>query len=83
LRFPDEDRAAGIPLGCLMPRDLEGVFAAGRCLSCDHGAQASLRVMGTCFATGQAAGMAAAGIGAGRPASDTPQRLRDLFGSRE
>ena len=29
------------------------------------------------------AGMAAAGIGAGRPASDTPQRLRDLFGFRE
>jgi hypothetical protein len=83
LRFPDGDRAAGIPLGCLMPRDIEGVFAAGRCLSCDHGAQASLRVMGTCFATGQAAGIAAAGISAGRPASDTPRRLRELFGPGE
>jgi len=32
---------------------------AGRCISADHAAQASIRVMGTCFATGEAAGRAA------------------------
>ena len=58
---------AGIPLGSLMPELLEGVFVAGRCISCDHGAQASVRVMGTCFATGQSAGLAAALVAAGEP----------------
>lgn len=60
LRYPDKDLPAGIPLGSLIPEKLERVFVAGRCISCDHGAQASIRVMGTCFATGQAAGIAAA-----------------------
>ena len=60
LRYPEGDRAAGLPLGCLMPEGLEGVFTAGRCISCDHEAQASIRVMGTCFATGEAAGRSAA-----------------------
>jgi choline dehydrogenase-like flavoprotein len=83
LRFPDDDRAAGIPLGCLMPLVLDGVFAAGRCLSCDHGAQASLRVMGTCFATGQAAGIAASRVVRGEPAIATVGLLRERYGSRE
>lgn len=65
LRYPVDDRPAGIPAGCLQPVGIERLFVAGRCLSCDHEAQASIRVMGTCFATGQAAGAAAAGI-AGR-----------------
>jgi hypothetical protein len=60
LRYPGNDLPAGIPLGSLIPEKLERVFVAGRCISCDHGAQASVRVMGTCFATGQAAGIAAA-----------------------
>ena len=83
LRYPVEDRAAGIPLGCLIPEDLEAVFTAGRCISCDHGAQASVRVMGTCFATGQAAGIAAARVARGDPAERTPELLRELFGARE
>jgi hypothetical protein len=33
---------------------------AGRCISCSHEAQASIRVIGTCLATGEAAGLAAA-----------------------
>jgi hypothetical protein len=60
LRFPEENRPAGIPLGCLKPRGVDGLFVAGRCISTDHDAQASIRVMGTCFATGEAAGKAAA-----------------------
>ena len=51
---------AGIPSRCLKNSDLPGLFFAGRCLSCDHEALASLRVMGTCLATGQAAGRMAA-----------------------
>lgn len=54
LRYPEV--AAGIPRGALMAKGFERLFVAGRCLSCDHEAQASIRVMGTCFATGEAAG---------------------------
>lgn len=60
LLYPHEPKACGIPLGCLRARDLQNVFIAGRCLSATHRAQASIRVMGTALATGQAAGIAAA-----------------------
>lgn len=60
LRFPERDRPTGIPLGCLKPKGIGRLFVAGRCISTDHEAQASIRVMGTCFATGEAAGRAAA-----------------------
>jgi hypothetical protein len=60
LLYPREPKACGIPLGCLRARDLQNVFIAGRCISATHRAQASIRVMGTALATGQAAGMAAA-----------------------
>ena len=49
-----------IPLGCLMSSDTRNLFAAGRTADADQRAGASLRVMGTAFATGQAAGVAAA-----------------------
>jgi hypothetical protein len=83
LRFPEGDRAAGIPLGCLVPETHDGILVAGRCVSCDHGAQASLRVMGTCFATGQAAGIAAATVARGGPLEAVPRRLRDCLGCPE
>lgn len=60
LRFPMQELPAGIPLRCLMPSGIDRLFVAGRCISADHEAQASIRVMGTCFATGEAAGRAAA-----------------------
>lgn len=62
LRFPEGNRPAGIPLRCLKPAGIDRLFVAGRCISADHDAQASIRVMGTCFATGEAAGRAAVGI---------------------
>lgn len=61
LRFPEGNRPAGIPLRCLKPAGIDGLFVAGRCISTDHDAQASIRVMGTCFVTGEAAGRAAVG----------------------
>ncbi|MEO5713893.1 MAG: FAD-dependent oxidoreductase [Luteolibacter sp.] len=61
LRYPEGNRPAGIPLRCLKPAGIDRLFVAGRCISTDHDAQASVRVMGTCFATGEAAGRAAVG----------------------
>ncbi len=60
LRFPTDGQPCGIPLGTLRARDHANLFAAGRCISCSHEAQASIRVIGTCLATGEAAGIAAA-----------------------
>ena len=60
LRYPDGGRACEIPLGALRARDHDRLFMAGRCISCSHEAQASIRVIGTCFATGESAGLAAA-----------------------
>jgi hypothetical protein len=50
----------GIPYRCLVPRQVENLLVAGRNISATHGALASVRVMFTCMATGQAAGVAAA-----------------------
>lgn len=58
-RYFDQPEPAGIPNSCLRSSSLPGMFFAGRCLSCDHEALASVRVMGTCLATGQAAGQMA------------------------
>jgi succinate dehydrogenase/fumarate reductase flavoprotein subunit len=49
-----------IPYRCQVPRDVDGLLVAGRCISCDHEAQGSLRVMPTCMYLGEAAGTAAA-----------------------
>ena len=49
-----------IPLGALQSADLGNLYGAGRIVSSDEAAFAAVRVMGTCFATGHAAGVAAA-----------------------
>jgi hypothetical protein len=64
-RFFDRAEPAGIPARCLRQSQLPGLFFAGRCLSADHEALASVRVMGTCMATGQAAAKLALAHGAG------------------
>ncbi len=59
VRIPIKDGGAyDIPYRCLLPHGIKNVIAAGRCLSSDRGANGSARVMGTCIATGQAAGAA-------------------------
>lgn len=55
-RYSSENRPAPIPAGCLQAEAFSNLLAAGRCISCSHEAQASIRVTGTCLATGQAAG---------------------------
>ncbi|MGP3683415.1 FAD-dependent oxidoreductase [Streptomyces sp. IBSNAI002] len=49
-----------IPYGALCSADRENLWAAGRLVGSDDDAFTSLRVMGTAFATGHAAGVAAA-----------------------
>ncbi len=49
-----------IPYRCLVPKGVEQLLVAGRCISADHGAHARSRNMPACMATGQAAGIAAA-----------------------
>jgi hypothetical protein len=58
--YPPDKGAYEIPLRCLMSRDTANLFSAGRTADGDQKAGASLRVMGTTFAIGQAAGVAAA-----------------------
>ena len=41
---------------------LRNLWAAGKCLSADRYAQASARVVGSCWAKGEAAGTAAAAL---------------------
>jgi hypothetical protein len=50
----------GIPYRILVPRGLDNMLVAGRCVSVDRMVHGSLRVMPGCFITGQAAGVAAA-----------------------
>lgn len=49
-----------IPYRILLPVGLDNLLTAGRCVSCDHEALGSLRVMPQCGVMGQAAGTAAA-----------------------
>ena len=56
---PDGD-TYDIPYRALLPQGVDNLVVAGRCLSADHDAHASVRSMGQCMAMGQAAGTAAA-----------------------
>ncbi|MFA7372470.1 MAG: FAD-dependent oxidoreductase [bacterium] len=49
-----------IPYRCLVPQDINGLIAAGRCISATHRALASVRFIPCCMGTGEAAGLAAA-----------------------
>lgn len=49
-----------IPYRCLVPRQIEQLLVAGRSVSSTREALAAIRVMPTCFAMGQAAGVAGA-----------------------
>lgn len=60
--YPPERDVYEIPLSCLCSRDTPNLFAAGRTADGDRKAGAAIRVMGTAFATGQAAGVAAAQV---------------------
>lgn len=49
-----------IPYRCLLPKALDNLIVAGRCIGATHEAQASVRIMPICICMGEAAGTAAA-----------------------
>lgn len=49
-----------IPYRCIVVKDLENCFAAGRCYSATHAALSAARCIGICMALGEAAGRAGA-----------------------
>ncbi len=73
-----------IPYGCLVPQKIDNLLVAGRCISIDHFALGSMRVMYQCMATGEAAGLAAAMSidNACRPADIDVQALRTELKNR-
>jgi len=56
----DLKQPAYVPYRALIAADFPNLLVAGRCISTDRQALASLRVQGSCMGTGQAAGAAAA-----------------------
>ena len=52
-------RSYALPYGMLVPRDVDKLLVAGRCVSATHVALSAIRVIGCCMAMGQAAGTAA------------------------
>ena len=52
--------AYDVPFGALRTREIANLLVAGRCISADHDALASTRVMAPSLALGEAAGTAAA-----------------------
>jgi len=68
--FPDAIGSAGlgvldnrpyqIPYRSLVPRGLDGLLVAGRCISADHWSQQAIRLIPAAMVSGQAAGTAAA-----------------------
>ncbi len=73
-----------IPWGALLPADIDNLAIASRCISADHAAHSSLRVMPPVCSIGQASGTAAAmALDAGKEVSaidglDLNARLIDL-----
>jgi hypothetical protein len=59
-RYPPDGDYYEIPAGCLKARGFSNLFMAGRCISVSHEALGSTRVIGTCLALGEQAGLAAA-----------------------
>jgi glycine/D-amino acid oxidase-like deaminating enzyme len=73
-----------IPFRCLLPRGVEKLLVAGKPISTTHRAHGSTRVPGTSLATGEAAGLAAAGAtGEGvTPRAYDTQKLRAALAAR-
>lgn len=65
--------AYDIPLRSLIPKNVDGLVVAGRCISGTHEAHSSYRVMPIAMATGHAAGVTAALAASSR---DTPRSIR-------
>lgn len=60
LKFMPSKHAIGVPYGCLVSKNVEGLLTSGRCISVDPYPFGLTRAMSTCLAIGEAAGTAAA-----------------------
>ena len=58
-RFLDPGQWYAIPYRCLVPKGVSNLLVAGRCLSAESAAFASVRVLGPCMLEGQAVAAAA------------------------
>jgi hypothetical protein len=70
-----------IPSGCLQSRDVSNLFFGGRNISADDTAIASARVIGTCLATGYAAGVLAALKAFSKPTAEAVHTIQKTMGS--
>ena len=59
-KYPPKGEYYEIPFRSLTVKGFGNLLVAGKCISASHEAQGSVRVMGCCMATGDAAGRAAA-----------------------
>jgi succinate dehydrogenase/fumarate reductase flavoprotein subunit len=66
-----------VPYRAIIPRKLEGLLMAGRCISATHVAASAGKSMGNCVATGHAAGLAAA-MSAKKGCVPRELKIRDL-----
>lgn len=57
--FIREGASYGVPFRAMLPKKIEGLIVAGRCISASHEAHGTVRIMGCVLAQGQAAGTAA------------------------
>jgi hypothetical protein len=58
--FIKDGGSYSIPYRCFLPKDIDCLLVAGRCLSATHEAMGSARIMGVAMGQGQAVGTAAA-----------------------
>lgn len=58
-RYPPDGDYYEIPLACIKAEGIKNLLLAGRCISVTHEALASTRVIGTCAALGEQAGLEA------------------------
>lgn len=78
IRLDPIEKPYGVPLGALVPAKLEGLLLSGRTIDADAEAFGSCRVMGTCMAIGEAAGVCAAlAVSQGKtPSQCAPESVR-------
>ncbi len=72
-KFPN----ISVPYGALLPRELEGLLAPGRHVSCDATSHSFMREIPQCWLTGHAAGVAA-GLAADRGIQPRALDIRDV-----
>lgn len=76
-----DDRTFEIPYGTMVPKKVNNLLAAGRCIDADHVAESGTRAISLCMMTGEAAGAAAAvAIRSGkRPADICVKELQNIL----